>query len=97
MKRARILFVLGLLVCAAPLICVLLASAIAHSRGCELNEGFANPCVIAGVDWADTLYTMFVSGWLLMLTAPIAVLLALAWIVAEIITFVRRRRGRTEA
>ncbi len=57
-----------LLVGVAPMVSALLASWIAQSNGCLLNEAMANPCMIGGQDWGGALYTMFVSGWLFLLT-----------------------------
>ena len=52
----------------APMGFAFLASWIAQTNGCQLNEGMANVCIIGGSDWGYALYTMFVSGWLFLLT-----------------------------
>jgi TRAP-type C4-dicarboxylate transport system permease small subunit len=93
MKLVRIILVLAILVCLLPLASVVLAGWIANANGCTLHEGFANSCVIGGVDWGETLYGMEVMGWLMLATLPIAVILIAAWVIAEIVNAVRRRRS----
>lgn len=92
MRWLRIAFVLGLLVCFAPIGSVIAAAWIAERHGCVLHEGFVNPCVVNGKDIGETLYAMGVMGWLMLATLPIAALLVLAWIAIEIIIAIRRRR-----
>ncbi len=79
-----------LLVCLWPFVSVLLASAIASWADCELNEGSVNPCVIAGRDWGPQLARMFVRGWYMLLTMPVA-LFALVGLV--VLAIVRRTRA----
>lgn len=51
---------LGILLFAgAPLVSVLIASAIAQLNGCTLNEAAAHPCIVLGVDWSGLIDTMF--------------------------------------
>ena len=81
----------------APLLSILLSSAIAEANGCVLNEGGANPCVIGGTDWGHTLATMFVLGWLMFLTLPVGALAFVIWLivlVVHLVTRSRRRRAR---
>ena len=61
-------------VCLYPAYLVLWSSNFAAEYGCELHEGFTNPCVVDGVDYAEQLYTAFVSGWFLLVTLPVAAL-----------------------
>lgn len=73
MGRA-LFWTLGLLIllaATAPIVSVALAGWIAHRHGCTLHEGFANPCLIGGVDFGETLYTMGVLGWLALVTLPL--------------------------
>ena len=54
------LALLGILLFAgAPLISVLIASAIAQPNGCTLNEAAAHPRIVLGVNWSGLIYTMF--------------------------------------
>ncbi|MBC9209690.1 hypothetical protein IBL26_22825 [Roseomonas aerophila] len=52
----------------APLASVALAGLIAELNGCGLHEGFAQPCIVAGVDIGGLLYTMAVMGWLMLVS-----------------------------
>ena len=72
MKTRTILIGYGVIVLwmLLPMISVLTAGAIAQASGCSLDEGSAHPCVVAGMDLGDTLYTMFVMGWMFFLTVP---------------------------
>lgn len=97
MKLVRSLLALAILICLLPIGSVMLASWLAESHGCVLNEGNPNPCLIGGVDWADTLYAMFVSGWFMLATVPIGAVLVVSWIVVEIVNLVKRRRARAQA
>ena len=58
-----------------PLIATAVAGTIADRNGCELHEGFVNPCVIDGVDRGQDLYTTAMLGWLAIATVPIGVAL----------------------
>ena len=63
----------------APLCAGLLAGAIASAGGCRLDEGSVHPCVIAGHDVGDALYTGFVLTWLVLLTWPGMLLSGCVW------------------
>jgi hypothetical protein len=84
--------VLGIAICAAPLLSVIWAEAFARRHGCTLHEGFTNPCVVNGHDWGDTLYTAFVAGWLMLLTLPVGAALLLVLIITGGLHMWRRRR-----
>jgi hypothetical protein len=64
------------------------ASGIASSLGCRLNEAGNNPCLLAGHDIGDTLYTMFMMFWLAILTMPLMAISIIGWLVV----WVRRAR-----
>ena len=90
-----VVLLLILCVTLAPLISVVIASAIAEAHGCTLNEGGAHPCVINGVDYGETLVTMFVLGWLMLVTIPGGAIACLIWGVILAAHFIAwRRRGR---
>jgi hypothetical protein len=94
-KLSTSLFVsagLALLIAIAPVLITFAAAIIAQSAGCQLNEGMAHRCVIAGKDYGQTLYEMGVAFWLFMLTAlylPVAVALGVA-------AFINIVRGRED-
>ncbi len=81
----------------APVLSVVIASTVASANGCELHEGFANPCVIGGIDFGDTLYAMGVTGWLALVTLPLAALLGVAYVVFVAIALLWRRVKRPAA
>lgn len=87
-----IVLLLILLAAFAPLISVAIAGAVAEAHGCTLHEGFKNPCLINGVDYGDTLYTMGVLGWFMLATLPIGAFACLIWAVILIVHLVSRRR-----
>lgn len=92
--------VLGLiaLVAVSPLISVLVASGIAESAGCRLDEGGAHPCLIGGADWGEALSTMFVLGWLMFATLPFGGVAFLVWLAAFVTHRIRwRNRQRAVA
>lgn len=62
-----------------PILLAMLAGAIADWAKCELNEANVGPCVIAGRDVGNVLYTMFVCGWFSLITAPAALLAAVVY------------------
>lgn len=56
-----------------PLAVGVLASLIAKSLGCQLNEAGASECKIGGRDIGPLLYSMFVFTWMTMFTMGFAV------------------------
>lgn len=79
---AIVLFALG------PLLLALSASVIAQANGCALDEGSVHSCLVAGVEMGEALYTMFVLGWLTMMTAPLGAMAGLAWLVALVVVVI---------
>lgn len=57
-----------------PLVLITVAGAIASANNCTLHEGFVNPCVVNGRDMGETLYSMGVSGWFMLVTIPTGLL-----------------------
>ena len=77
----------------APVGVTLLAAGIAKINNCQLNEGSATPCIIAGVDFAETLYAMVVVSWLGLITIPIGVIGATAFLVWLIVATAKSKHG----
>jgi hypothetical protein len=77
-----------------PMISVFTASAIAEASGCSLDEGSAHPCTVLGTDIGDTLYTMFVMGWMFFLTVPTG-LVALVLFTVIVLLAARSKRIRS--
>ncbi len=95
MRRAFvILLTLVLMASLSPLFAVIWASSFAARHGCDLHEGFANPCIIDGKDWGETLYTAFVSGWFMLITLPVAALAAVGLAVLAVAAVIRHIRER---
>ena len=75
---------LAAFVATLPIVSAITAGLIANVSGCELNEGMAHSCIVAGVNIGPALYNMFVAGWLFILSflyIPVAIALAIAAIV----------------
>ncbi|GGF06499.1 hypothetical protein GCM10011611_10020 [Aliidongia dinghuensis] len=64
-----------------PVLSVVAAGLLANIAECELNEAAVHPCVIAGHDFGDPLYTMAVLGWLALATIPFGGALLICWAV----------------
>lgn len=69
----------------APLGSLMIASAVANAHGCTLDEGGVHPCFIGGVDRGSALETMFVLGWLMLITVPVGGVAFLLWLVVLIL------------
>ena len=93
MKLSTSLFVsagLALLMAIAPVLLTFIAAGIAQAYGCQLDEGSAHKCIIAGRDYGETLYIMGVAFWMFILTA-LYLSVAVAFAVAGFINMVRGR------
>lgn len=87
--------VFAMLASVSPLLAAFWASDFARRHGCDLHEGFTQPCVVNGEDWGETLYTAFVSGWLVLLTLPVlfVAMAVLLWlVVVDLIRYFRSGR-----
>jgi hypothetical protein len=84
-------FVLLLAITLAPVISVVFASVIANANGCVVDEGSVHPCLIAGSDWGETLYTLGVLGWLMLVTLPVG---SVALLVLAVVLLVHRTTWR---
>lgn len=62
----------------APILSTFLADLIAAIFGATLNEANAHPCLVGGYDLGPSLYSMFVYGWLMLITLPVGIVLILA-------------------
>ena len=68
-----------------PLASMLVASSIAESHGCALDEGSVHPCMVGGSDWGETLYGMAVAAWFMFFTFPAGGAAFCVWLVILII------------
>lgn len=87
-------FLLILFVASIPMLSAVKAELIAKGNGCTLHEGNSHPCHVFGTDIGMLLYTMFVLGWLMLLTIPYGLIALVCWLVALIIHLVMRRVRR---
>jgi hypothetical protein len=97
-KYYAIVLVLIILLALGPFASAILASVVANSAGCTLNEAGTNSCIIHGHDYGETLYTMGMSFGMIIFTLPLAEFAFLLWVVVLAIHLVSRRgrRSRTE-
>lgn len=72
-----LLFLLGI----SPLLSAFLAEILARRWGCTVHEGSVQTCLRNGKDYGPMLYKMFVLGWASLLTAPLALLVAIVFTV----------------
>jgi hypothetical protein len=82
-----------------PVILAAIAGAIASANGCELNETVINSCVVSGREMGDTLYSMGVMGWFMLVTIPTGLLALLVFLLLLLIEWIvgRRRAGQQKA
>ena len=89
-KWLRYAVIAALVLLLLPVALPLAAFAVAQVGGCELNEGSASACMVAGVDVGELLYSALVLGWLALATLPMAFGLALVWGAIELVSWWRR-------
>ena len=77
-----IVLVLIGLVTLAPVASVVACSMIANAAGCHVDEGSVHPCVINGHDYGETLYTLGMMGWFMLITLPAGALAFVVWLIA---------------
>lgn len=73
-----------------PLLSTLIAGAMASAHGCPLDEGSVHPCIVAGKDIGEMLYSMGVMGWLMLITLPTGLIAGVVILVVFIVLRVRR-------
>lgn len=81
-----------------PVILAGTAGAIATANGCELNEAVINPCVVDGREMGETLYSMGVMGWFMLVTIPTGLLALLIFLLLLLVEWViGRKKARRQA
>lgn len=93
MRRMLLYLLLILALALSPVLSVMTASAIASLAGCRLDEGSVHPCMVAGFDMGETLYTLFVLGWLGLVTLPLGAVALLGWILKAVIFYISSVRS----
>jgi hypothetical protein len=72
---------------------VLFTSAVASALDCRVDEAGIHPCPGPfGLDLGELLYATGMMGWLMLATAPVMLLTALAWVVILLVWVFRRAR-----
>jgi len=74
-----------------PLVPVMIASIVAMSCGCKVDEGSVHPCIVLGQDIGELLYGMSMMGWFGIGTFPTGM------IALVIFSVIVRRRNRQAA
>ena len=64
-----------------PIASIFAAAMIADANGCRVDEGSVHPCMVLGSDWGETLYTMGVLGWLMLVTVPFGLGAFIVWLI----------------
>ncbi|HSN73880.1 MAG TPA: hypothetical protein VL334_02170 [Anaerolineae bacterium] len=78
-----------------PVILVAIAGSVASANGCELNETVINSCIVDGREMGNTLYSMGVMGWFMLVTIPTGVLALLIFLLLLLIEWlVGRARAK---
>lgn len=82
-----------------PIALTATAGAIAAANGCQLNEAQINSCIVNGREMGDTLYTLGVMGWFMLVTIPTGLLALLIFLLVLLILWLvgRRRSSRPSA
>ena len=82
-----------------PIILVAFAGAIASANGCELNETVINSCIVNGRDLGNTLYSLGVMGWFMLVTIPTGLLALLIFLLLLLIEWMvgRAKAKRRQA
>lgn len=86
MKRWLIHLIVYLLILGftfLPVFGLMTMTILADAFGCRVDEGSIHPCPAFGTDIGGTLYTLGMSGWLMLFTFPVgAIILAVYTLLA---------------
>ena len=78
----------------APFLSVLFTSAVARALGCQVSEAKVQPCPGPfGTDLGELLYFTGVMGWFMLVTWPVVLGTAIAWVLLLLRWIWRRLRG----
>ena len=86
-----------LFVACLPLLSVAIAGEIANANNCPLDEGSVHPCIVNGRDMGETLYTMGMMGWFMLVTIPVGLGLAAVYILLVAGFYILRHIVRSRA
>lgn len=96
-NRRPYLIVLGVstLLGILPLLLAWTGEGLAGSYDCYIGSGPPQTCMILGLDWGYALNFMFVMGWLVLLSLPVAMVINIVVVLTMIIH--RTLWGRRQA
>lgn len=85
-----------LLLFSAPIIfwvlSIMTVLAVGELSGCQIHEGFANPCSLAGYDFGEVLYSLgLFAAWGLLLVPIVWGYMIVGWGAYEIAAYACRR------
>lgn len=80
------------LLCASPMLLVVIASTVGEALGCTVNEAGTSPCLVGSTDIGGLLATFFVMGWLMLVTIWGVLGFGVLWLVLFV-----QHRARTRA
>lgn len=75
-----------------PLLSVLTAYAIGNAFDCQVDEGSAHSCVVAGQDIGEMLYAMGVMGWFMFITIPSGLVALIVFLIVLLVGWLRRKK-----
>lgn len=78
--------------CLSPIAVLTWVGWFADKHRCTVTENATFPCIVDGYDWGPTLAGWSLSGWMLIVTLPLAALLAGGLLLTVIIHFIMLRR-----
>lgn len=93
MRWFRRLAAVTLGLCLLPFLALTLSMTVASLAKCQVDEGSPHPCLVAGRDVGEWLYSGFVMGWLGVATLPVLMVLVPGWILVEFIVRYRARQA----
>lgn len=82
--------------CLSPIAVLTWVGWFADKHGCIVTENATFPCIVDGYDWGPTLAGWSLSGWMLIVTLPLAALLTAGLALTAIILLIVRRRRATK-
>lgn len=75
-----------------PLLSVFTAYTIGNAFNCQVDEGGVHPCVVAGQDIGEPLYTMGVLGWFMFITIPSGLVALVIFLIVLLVGWLRRKK-----
>ena len=86
------IWITSIALCLSPIAVLTWVGWFADKHRCTVTENATFPCIVDGYDWGPTLAGWSLSGWMLIVTLPLAALLAGGFVLTVIIHFIMLRR-----